>query len=66
MSWVYLEKMKVKVLKRNNMKNMVEISAEEKRKNKFDNEFINLKIVGRFEKSEVRHIIGQLDDIIHK
>ena len=48
------------------MKNTVKISAEEKRKNKFDNEFINLEILGRFEKSEVRYIIGQLDDIIHK
>ena len=48
------------------MKNTVEISAEPKRKNKFDNEFININIQGRFEKSEVRYIIEQLDNVIHK
>lgn len=47
------------------MKNTVEITAEPLRKNKFDNEFVNININGRFEKSEVRHLIEQLDNIIH-
>lgn len=48
------------------MKNKVEIKAEPLRKNKFDNEFVNLEISGKFEKSEIRHIIERLDNIIHK
>ena len=47
------------------MKNTVEIKAEPLRKNKFDNEFVNLEINGRFEKSEIRYLIERLDNIIH-
>ena len=46
-------------------KKTVNIEAEPLRKNKFDNEFINLEITGKFEKSEIRHLIERLDNIIH-
>jgi hypothetical protein len=47
------------------MKNIVEIVPEPLRKNKFDNEFVQINISGRFEKSEIRHLIEKLDFIIH-
>lgn len=42
------------------------IEALPKRANKNDNEFFYLDIKGKFEKSEVREILGRIDDIIYK
>jgi len=44
----------------------VTITAQPKRANKYDHEYFSIEISGRFEKSEVRHLIQQLDDIVHK
>ena len=44
----------------------VNIKAEPKRPSKYDSEYFTIDINGRFEKSEVRHIIQQLDEVIHK
>lgn len=62
MSWVYLEKMKVKVLKRNNM-NVIEL-----RKTKKDHYrlFLNgVDVTGEQERSTFRHIIQEIDNTIN-
>lgn len=48
------------------MSKKVEITADPKRPNKYDSEYFTIDINGRFEKSEVRHIIEKLDNVVHK
>tara|TARA_R110002051_G_scaffold70979_1_gene127981 strand:- start:377 stop:520 length:144 start_codon:yes stop_codon:yes gene_type:complete len=42
-----------------------EMKALPKHPNKYDSEFFELDITGKFEKSEVRHLIQRLDNLIH-
>tara|TARA_R110002096_G_scaffold47085_2_gene125963 strand:+ start:1455 stop:1601 length:147 start_codon:yes stop_codon:yes gene_type:complete len=42
------------------------ITVLPKTNNKHDSEFFELEIVGKFEKSEVRHILQRLDNALYQ